>query len=33
MLERFIGAARSLEGAVFDRLDAVVERWSAANPA
>jgi len=32
MLERFIAAARSLDGVVFDRLDRVVERWSAANP-
>jgi peptidoglycan/xylan/chitin deacetylase (PgdA/CDA1 family) len=32
MLERFIKAARSLDGVVFDRLDRVVERWSAANP-
>jgi peptidoglycan/xylan/chitin deacetylase (PgdA/CDA1 family) len=27
MLERLIQAARSLEGVVFDRLDAVVDRW------
>ncbi len=32
MLERFIAVARSLEGVVFDRLDRIVERWSAANP-
>lgn len=32
MLERFIAVARSLDGVVFDRLDRVVERWSAANP-
>jgi peptidoglycan-N-acetylglucosamine deacetylase len=32
MLERFIGVVRSLDGAVFDRLDAVVDRWAAANP-
>ena len=32
MLERFIGAARALDGVVFDRLDRVVERWIAANP-
>ncbi len=32
MLERFIAVARSLDGVVFDRLDHVVERWSAANP-
>jgi peptidoglycan/xylan/chitin deacetylase (PgdA/CDA1 family) len=32
MLERFISAARALDGVVFDRLDRVVERWSAANP-
>ncbi len=33
MLERFIKTAQSLDGVVFDRLDRVVERWSAANPA
>jgi peptidoglycan/xylan/chitin deacetylase (PgdA/CDA1 family) len=33
MLERFIETALSLNGVVFDRLDALVERWSAANPA
>lgn len=33
MLERLIATARSLEGVVFDRLDRVVERWAAANPA
>jgi peptidoglycan-N-acetylglucosamine deacetylase len=33
MLERFIAVARSLEGVVFDRLDRIVERWTAANPA
>lgn len=33
MLERFIATAKSLDGVVFERLDAVVERWSAANPA
>jgi peptidoglycan-N-acetylglucosamine deacetylase len=33
MLGRFIGVVRSLAGTVFDRLDAVVERWAAANPA
>ncbi len=32
MLERFIAVARSLDGVVFDRLDRVVERWSATNP-
>ncbi len=32
MLERFIAAAKALDGVVFDRLDRVVERWSAANP-
>ncbi|MFI5255394.1 MAG: polysaccharide deacetylase, partial [Candidatus Limnocylindrales bacterium] len=32
MLERFIAEAKALEGVVFDRLDAVVERWEAANP-
>ena len=29
MLERFIGAASSLDGVVFDRLDRVVDRWLA----
>jgi peptidoglycan/xylan/chitin deacetylase (PgdA/CDA1 family) len=33
MLERFIAHARTLDGVVFDRLDRVVERWIAANPA
>lgn len=33
MLERFIATARSLDGVVFDRLDRIVERWVAANPA
>lgn len=33
MLERLVVEAERLEGVVFDRLDAVVERWSAANPA
>lgn len=33
MLERFIATAKSLDGIVFERLDTVVERWSAANPA
>jgi len=32
MLERFIAAARELDGVVFDRLDRIVERWAAANP-
>jgi peptidoglycan/xylan/chitin deacetylase (PgdA/CDA1 family) len=32
MLERFIAIARSLDGLVFERLDAAVERWIAANP-
>ena len=32
MLERFIDAAAGIEGVVFERLDAVVSRWSAANP-
>jgi peptidoglycan/xylan/chitin deacetylase (PgdA/CDA1 family) len=32
MLERFIAAAKGLDGVVFDRLDAVVERWDGANP-
>ena len=32
MLERFIAAARALDGFVFDRLDRVVGRWLAVNP-
>ena len=32
MLERFIEAAIALDGVVFERLDAVVSRWSVANP-
>jgi len=32
MLEDFIDVARSLPGVVFERLDAVVERWLAASP-
>ena len=32
MLERFIDAAEAIPGAAFERLDAVVSRWSAANP-
>jgi peptidoglycan/xylan/chitin deacetylase (PgdA/CDA1 family) len=32
MLERFIDAAAALDGVVFERLDAVVSRWSVANP-
>ncbi len=32
MLERFIAAARSLDGVAFDRLDRIVERWTVANP-
>ena len=32
MLERFIAAARELDGVVFDRLDRIVECWAAANP-
>ncbi|MEO8437915.1 MAG: polysaccharide deacetylase [Chloroflexota bacterium] len=31
MLERFIDAAVALDGVVFERLDAVVDRWAAAN--
>ncbi|MEP6639235.1 MAG: polysaccharide deacetylase [Chloroflexota bacterium] len=31
MLERFIDAATALDGVVFERLDAVVNRWAAAN--
>jgi peptidoglycan/xylan/chitin deacetylase (PgdA/CDA1 family) len=30
MLERFIDAAAALDGVAFERLDAVVARWSAA---
>ena len=30
MLERFIAAARALDGVVFERLDRVVDRWIAA---
>ena len=29
MLERFIEAAVALDGVVFERLDAVVNRWAA----
>src|SRR6478735_2074343 len=32
MLEGFIEAAVALDGVVFERLDAVVSRWAAANP-
>ncbi|MGH2408518.1 MAG: polysaccharide deacetylase family protein, partial [Candidatus Limnocylindrales bacterium] len=32
MLERFVAEAKALDGVVFDRLDAVVDRWVAANP-
>ena len=32
MLETFIAEAATLPGVVFDRLDRVVSRWSAANP-
>jgi peptidoglycan-N-acetylglucosamine deacetylase len=32
MLERFIAAARALDGVAFDRLDRVVGRWLAVNP-
>ena len=32
MLERFIDAAAAFEGVAFERLDAVVSRWSAAHP-
>ena len=32
LLERFVAEAKGLDGVIFDRLDAVVERWSAANP-
>jgi hypothetical protein len=32
MLERFIDATATIDGVVFDRLDAVVDRWSTANP-
>jgi hypothetical protein len=32
MLERFLDAAAALDGVAFERLDAVVSRWVAANP-
>jgi peptidoglycan/xylan/chitin deacetylase (PgdA/CDA1 family) len=32
LLERFVAEAKGLGGVIFDRLDAVVERWSARNP-
>jgi peptidoglycan-N-acetylglucosamine deacetylase len=32
MLERLVELAESLEGVVFNRLDAVVERWERSNP-
>jgi peptidoglycan-N-acetylglucosamine deacetylase len=32
MVESFIAEAAAMPGVVFDRLDAVVARWSAANP-
>jgi peptidoglycan-N-acetylglucosamine deacetylase len=32
MLERFVDAAAAIEGVAFQRLDAVVARWVAANP-
>ena len=32
MLERFVTTARELDGVVFERLDTIVARWSAANP-
>jgi peptidoglycan/xylan/chitin deacetylase (PgdA/CDA1 family) len=32
MLERFIAEAKGLGGVAFERVDAVVERWDAANP-
>ena len=32
MLERFIDSAAALDGVVFERLDAFVSRWVAANP-
>ena len=32
MVEQFIAEARALDGIVFERLDAVVSRWSASNP-
>jgi len=31
MLERFIEAAVALDGVVFERLDAIVDRWAVAN--
>jgi len=32
LLERFVAEAKRLDGVIFDRLDAVVERWSARHP-
>ena len=32
MLERFVDAAAAIDGVAFERLDAVVSRWVAANP-
>jgi len=32
LLERFVAEAKGLGGVIFDRLDAVVERWSAVDP-
>jgi peptidoglycan-N-acetylglucosamine deacetylase len=32
MLERFVDAAAAVDGVAFERLDAVVSRWSTANP-
>jgi len=28
MLERFVDVAAALDGVIFERLDAVVDRWS-----
>ena len=33
MLESFIASARALDGVVFERLDAVAERWLASEQA
>ena len=32
MLERFVDAAAAIDGVAFERLDAIVDRWVAANP-
>ncbi|MEA2254630.1 MAG: peptidoglycan-N-acetylglucosamine deacetylase, partial [Solirubrobacteraceae bacterium] len=32
MLERFVDAAAALDGVAFERLDTVIDRWTAARP-